>query len=128
MAGVSAAFGSRRYKFASDEVEESCGNLAMTHDLSFEELALEYERLMMSRCAAHVAKLWAAEAYCPALDQHWLFAIVVYTCTASAAQLSAHAPSLTQPSCYVQPCPTPFWHGHAGKLQAIRLAKQMWMR
>ena len=49
MADLSAAFGSRRYKFASEELEERCANLAISQSLSFEELALEYERLMMSR-------------------------------------------------------------------------------
>jgi hypothetical protein len=49
MATIRAAFGSRRYKFASDELEERCENLATAHDLSAEEVALEYERVMMSR-------------------------------------------------------------------------------
>ena len=49
MATIRAAFGSKRYKFASEELEERCEHLANTHDLSAEEVALEYERLMMSR-------------------------------------------------------------------------------
>lgn len=47
--GVRAAFGSKNYKFADDELESRCGNLALDNDMSAEELALEYERIMITR-------------------------------------------------------------------------------
>ena len=44
-----AAFTAKRYKFASDELEDRCASLALVHDLSAGELALEFERVMMTR-------------------------------------------------------------------------------
>ena len=44
-----AAFTAKRYKFASDELEDRCASLALLHDLSAGELALEFERVMMTR-------------------------------------------------------------------------------
>ncbi|CAL8467288.1 g6825 [Coccomyxa elongata] len=48
---IRAAFGSKNYKFADDDLESRCANLALDNDMSAEELALEYERIMITRLA-----------------------------------------------------------------------------
>ena len=44
-----SAFASKRYKFAEDAIEDRCAGIAIRHDVSPEEIALEYERLMTTR-------------------------------------------------------------------------------
>ena len=45
-----SAFASKRYKFAEEAIEDRCAGLAVRHDVTAEEMALEYERLMTVRC------------------------------------------------------------------------------
>ena len=49
-ADIRTAFASKRYKFAEDELEDRCASLAIRHDVTPEEFAFEYERLMTIRC------------------------------------------------------------------------------
>lgn len=49
-ADIRAAFASKRYKFAEDELEDRCASLAIRHDVTPEEIAIEYEILMTTRC------------------------------------------------------------------------------
>ena len=46
-----SAFVSKRYKFADVAIEDRCASLAIRHNVTAEEMALEYERLMTVRWA-----------------------------------------------------------------------------
>jgi hypothetical protein len=48
-ADIRAAFEAKRYKFADTDIEDRCASLASYNDITAEELALEYERMMMTR-------------------------------------------------------------------------------
>lgn len=46
---IRAAFENKNYKFSDEDLETRCASLALDHDVSAEELALEYERVMITR-------------------------------------------------------------------------------
>ena len=46
---IQNAFESRRYRFANGSLEDRCVSMLVKHDVSAEGLALEYERIMMTR-------------------------------------------------------------------------------
>ena len=55
-ADIRTAFASKRYKFAEDELEDRCASLAIRHDFTPEEIAIEYEILMTTRCNDNARK------------------------------------------------------------------------
>jgi hypothetical protein len=46
---IRAAFEKKSYKFADDGLDERCASLASSHDMSAEEMALEFESVMLKR-------------------------------------------------------------------------------
>ncbi|KAK9916416.1 hypothetical protein WJX75_002324 [Coccomyxa subellipsoidea] len=48
---IRAAFEKKSYKFADDGLDERCASLASSHDMSAEEMALEFESVMLKRLA-----------------------------------------------------------------------------
>lgn len=48
-ADIRAAFQNKRYTFADEDLAERCASLAEEHTLTPEAVALEFERIMMTR-------------------------------------------------------------------------------
>lgn len=49
---IRAAFEKKNYKFANDGLDERCASLAESHVFSAEEIALEFEKVMLQRCCS----------------------------------------------------------------------------